>query len=472
MKTASHYPLNPLLIVDDEAVSLKSVALTLNMNGIDHVVEIQDGREVAPYLSQHPADLVLLDLNMPFISGEEILAMVQEQYPEIPVIVVTAQDEVDSAVRCMTKGAFDYMVKPVARERLVSGVRRALELKELQDQARLLNMRMHSGELQCPEAFSAIITKNQTMHSIFQYMESIAPSRQPVLVSGETGVGKELIVKAMHALSAPNGPLISVNVAGLDDNAFSDTLFGHLKGAFTGAIDKRQGLVEKATKGTLHLDEIGDLNLESQVKLLRLLQEQEYYPLGSDSARIAETRVIVSTNRDLFKLQESGQFRKDLYYRLSTHHIHIPPLRQRPDDIPLLLQHFIREAAQSIGKPPPTSSESLVATLSTYTFPGNVRELWTLVHDALSKNESGRLSLKDFNLKVKAPVSEERANVSPAALWRSNYTEGRLPTIEEATRQLIKEALRRCDNNQSEAARLLDISRQRLARNLKADDSI
>ncbi len=466
MSSRSLFPANPVLIVDDEMESLRSFSLTLRMNGIGNIEKCQDSREVLHLLSEHPYDAILLDLTMPFVSGEEILSVVAERFPEIPVIVVTAMDEVDTAVRCMKKDALDYMVKPVETSRLVSGVRRALELKELRDQARRLKDHMLSGELQNSDVFLHMITRDKAMLAIFQYVESIGPSREAVLVTGETGVGKELMVKAVHSLSAPDGPLVSVNVAGLDDNVFSDTLFGHVRGAFTGAEKPRQGLVEKAGGGTLHLDEIGDLSIESQIKLLRLLQEREYFPLGSDSARKANTRVVATTNRDLSKLKDAGDFRQDLFYRLSTHHIHIPPLRRRPDDIPLLLDHFIEEAALSLGRECPTYPEELVSALLRYPFPGNVRELKTLIHDAVARNKGVKLSLKDFGDRVKIAVQKDPI-VAADENWEMENPAGRLPTLQEATEHLIKKALERCNNNQSAAARILGISRQRLARQIR-----
>ncbi len=470
MTARLRFPDHPILIVDDEAESLRSSAVTLRMGGFSNILECIDSREVVDLLSHQPFDAILLDLSMPFVSGEEILSIASEQFPEIPVIVVTAVDEVDTAVRCMQKGAFDYMVKPVERSRLVSGVRRAIEAKELRDHARRLKDHLFSGELKTPEAFSAIITRHQAMFAIFQYLESIAPGREPVLVSGETGVGKELIVKAFHNLCGVKIPLVSVNVAGLDDNVFSDTLFGHVKGAFTGAQKPREGLVEKASGGILHLDEIGDLSDASQIKLLRLLQEGEYFPLGSDTVRKSDARMVATTNQDISTVLASQRFRKDLYYRFSVHHIHLPPLRQRREDIPLLLKHFVEEAARSLAREPLSWTENIAALLNRYDFPGNVRELRAMIYDAVGRNKTGRLTARDFAGRIdKAAVlpSTVPSQTPFDASWLTDGEKYPLPTIEDAINQLIQAALARCQNNQSRAAELLGTTRQRLARHIK-----
>lgn len=468
----SLYPANPVLIVDDESRSIRSIGMSLRMAGITHIRSCEDSRQVIGLLASEAFDVLLLDLTMPFVSGEEILSHVSGAFPDLPVIIITAMDEVETAVRCMQKGAFGYLVKPVETSRLVSDVRRAVEVRELKDQARRLKSHLLSGKLENPEAFSAMVTRNKAMQSIFQYIESISASRQPILVTGETGVGKELVVKAVHALAAPGTPLVSVNVAGLDDNVFSDTLFGHVKGAFTGAEDRRKGLVEKAAGGILHLDEIGDLRHESQIKLLRLLQEGDYFPLGSDLPKRADIRVIATTNQDISGFENSEKFRKDLYYRLMVHHIQIPPLRDRSDDIPLLLARFIEDAAQSLDKSPPDVSMELTKALCRYRFPGNIRELKTMIHDAVSRNRSGRLDPADFTIRLSGNDTQntipkaDPSNIPVLDHWSSVTGLDRLPTIDEATVYLIKQALKHCDNNQSAAARILGITRQRLARNL------
>ncbi|MFP5213679.1 MAG: sigma-54-dependent transcriptional regulator, partial [Acidobacteriota bacterium] len=394
-----------------------------------------------------------------------LLEMIGEQYPEVDVIVVSGMNQVQAAVRCMQLGAVDYFVK-TEQERLLSGMLRAVRTIELKRENSSIKSRFLSDTLENPEAFSELVTNCKTMRSICQYVESIAGSKQPVLITGESGVGKELIARALHALGTPLGPLVAVNVSGLDDAIFSDTLFGHVRGAFTGASEGRSGMVEQASGGTLFLDEIGDLSPVCQVKLLRLLQEGEYFPVGSDRPKRLNARIVAATNHDLSVKQTSGQFRKDLYYRLCTHHIHVPPLRERSEDIPLLLNHYMEEAAQALGKKKPSYPKELPVLLSTYAFPGNVRELKAMIYDAVSRHGSKMLSMSSFlNAigKAGAPraVVEEHETDNPFSVM------DQLPTLDEAAELLIVEAMHRARGNQTIASRMLGISQPALCKRLK-----
>lgn len=291
------FPALPVLLVDDEAQFLFSASLSLNSEGIDNVIQCQDSRDVMSILSEGDFSVVVLDMLMPHLTGWDLLPMIVRDFPDLPVVIITAVNEVKTAVDCMKEGTFDYLVKPVDKVRLVTTVRRAIEVRELRDENTRLKDYLLSDKLEQPDVFSEIITQNPVMRSIFQYIEAIAENALPVLITGETGVGKELVAKALHRLSGRKGELVTVNVAGLDDRLFADTLFGHKKGAFTGADAARNGLVERASGGTLFLDEIGDLSMESQVKLLRLLQEGKYYPLGEDVPKLTDARIIVATDR-------------------------------------------------------------------------------------------------------------------------------------------------------------------------------
>jgi len=462
------YPERPVMVVDDEPQVLIAFSTELRFGGITNVVTCEDPRKVMPMLAQQETEVLLLDLFMPHINGQELLAQVVGNYPEIPVIIVTAVSEISTAVECIKKGAYDYLAKPMEAGRLVTTVIRAISHREMQREINSLRAHVLSGRLEHLEAFSESITNNSAMFSIFQYVESVARTSQPLLITGETGVGKELIAQTTHYLSGRQGEFVHVNVAGLDDGLFSDTLFGHARGAFTGADRDRGGLVERASGGTLFLDEIGDLNPLSQVKLLHLLHEGEYLPLGQDIQMKTDTRVIVATNSDLLKECEAGRFRRDLFYRLQTHHVHLPPLRERLDDLPILVEHFLEEAATELNKKKPTVPKEIFQFLGSYYFPGNIRELKAMVFDAVSRHIAGVLSLDAFKQNIRptdaTPLGLRELD-SPEKTLFSGIE--KLPTLQESNQQLLKEAVRRSDGNITVAAKILGISRQALSRRLK-----
>ncbi len=459
------YPSFGILLVDDEPAWLRSLSMTLEgPGGLSNLRQCQDGRQVLPLLASGGIGLVLLDLTMPHLSGEELLGRIVAEYPDVAVIVVSGMNQVETAVRCVKKGAFDYFIKTVEEQRLVEGVQRAVRLLELQRENRAMRRRLLYDRLEHPEVFAGIVTADKQLRAVFQYIEAIADSPQPVLITGESGTGKELVAQAIHALSRPGQPLVAVNVAGLDDNVFADTLFGHARGAFTGAETARGGMLEAAGAGIFFLDEIGDLSLASQVKLLRLLQEGEYFPLGADQPRQSRARIVVATHQDLAARQAAGSFRKDLYFRLRTHHLHLPPLRERPEDIPLLLDHFLEMAAQELGKRKPTPPQELAQLLATYNFPGNVRELRAMVYDAVSAHQGRVLSMESFR---RAIGRQETAPPAPAATTNLFAAAERLPSLGEAGNLLVAEAMRRAQGNQTLAARLLGISQPALSKRLK-----
>jgi len=446
--------------------------MSLRSASMNNFIRCHDSRDVMPLLASQEIEVMLLDLRMPHISGEELLPKISADYPEIPVVVITGANDVDTAVKCMQHGAFDYMLKPVEKSRLIGGVKRAVELRELQRENQLLKAHVLSDKLEKPEAFSEIITVSTSMRSIFQYSEAIASSPRPVLITGETGVGKELVAKAVHTLSSRRGDFLPVNVAGLDDHVFADTLFGHIKGAFTGARIVRRGLIERAAGGTLFLDEIGDLSTTSQVKLLRLLQEGEFFPLGSDVAKRSDARIVVATNQDLDAMQSSGQFRKALYYRLCGHQIHIPPLRKRREDLAVLVDHFLEKAARTLDKRKPTPPVELITLLSTYHFPGNIRELESIIFDAVSIHTTGKLSMDLFKTHIAKKHSISPANAADSMPEKDAIVSfsNQLPTLKQIEQLLIDEALKRSNRNQSIAALSLGISRQALNKRLKKAD--
>lgn len=461
------YPVTPILLVDDEEQFLQSGSFSLRSSGINNIMKCQDSREVMNLLSENSFSLIVLDILMPNLTGRELLPEIAGKYPELPVIMLTALNEVATAVECMKNGAFDYLVKPVDKNRLVTTVKRAIEYGEMKDENSRLKEHLLSDELDKPEVFEDIVTRNRAMHSIFQYIEAIAQTTLPVLVTADTGAGKEMIAKAIHKASGRKGEFVPVNIAGLDDNLFSDTLFGHEKGAFTGADSKRVGLIGKAAGGTIFLDEIGDLAVESQVKLLRLLEDRTYHPIGSDSSLPTDARVVVATNANLGNLQAEGKFRSDLFYRLQNHHIHIPPLCERKDDIQLLVDFFLEESAAELNKPSITPPPEIYTLLENYHFPGNVRELRGMVYDAVSRHKGGVLSMGTFRERTSKDSVPQAAAGEGNIPRTSLYFPEQLPTIKEIEQALVDEALKRAKDNQTIAAQMLGLTRSALNKRLR-----
>ena len=458
MNSSDHLP--SIVLVDDEEEILFTSSNLLASSFPNRVVTFSDSRSLLPFLAQRQAAVIVLDLQMPGLTGQELLPQIVYLHPQIPVVIMTGANAVETAIDCMKQGAFDYLLKPVENSRLITTVTRALELHRLRGEVTSLKRSLLGAEQERHPAFAQIITGNRKMEGLFLYLESIAVSQQPALISGETGVGKELFARAIHMVSGRQGAFVALNIAGLDDVMFSYTLFGHWKGAYTGASQLREGIIAKAARGTLFLDEIGDLNPLSQIKLLRLLQENEYFPLGSDMAKRSSARVIVATNRDLPRLITGGEFRNDLYYRLSTHSCHIPPLRERQDDLPLLFDHFLRMAATALEKEPPLYDEEVTRYLAGYSFPGNVRELQAMIHDAVARHSSGVLSPESFRERVghlpqetkPLPILREVAPPHPDSF----------PKLKDAEMNLIRQALVAAGGNQGDAALLLGISRKAL----------
>ncbi len=458
----------PILLIDDEEELLFTTSIMLRTSGFSRVQTEADSRRVMERLAEEEVGLIFLDLYMPHLPGYELLKQITSSHPEIPVIIVTAANEVALAVECMKAGAFDYMVKPVEESQLLACIRRAIEFCSLRSEVNSLREHLLNDRLEHSEVFASIITKSPRMRSVFHYLEAVSVTAQPIFISGETGVGKELAARAIHDLSGRKGPFVAVNIAGLDDMTFSDTLFGHKRGAFTGADRDREGLLAQAADGTLFLDEIGDMNSVSQVKMLRLIQEQEYYPLGSDIPRFSTARVVAATNHDIPCLIAEGAFRRDLFYRLRGHAVQIPPLRERKEDIPLLVTHFLEQAASSLGKRTPTPPKALYAYLAAYDFPGNIRELRSMVFDAVARHIGKMLSMESFleYIGVIGTLVDSRRS---GDLYDFHECLGDLdlvPTIKEAEEALVAHALKRAEGNQSVAAVYLGLSRHALNKRL------
>jgi len=457
-----------IILVDDEQSELDAYSFLLQSMGVKNITAVKDSRKLTPIIEQFHSSILFLDLNMPHKSGKEVLVEVREKYPHIPVIICTANSDIEMAVECLKLGAHDYLLKPINVNTFGSALRNAMEICSLRNEVMTLKGLSFSRTLNAPEHFSKIITKNPVMTGIFQYIESIATSGQPVLILGETGSGKELFARAVHDAGNFDGEFIAVDVSGLDDTLFSDTLFGHKKGAFTGADHNRSGLIEKACGGTIFLDEIGDLNKASQVKLLRLLQEGIYYPLGDDQPQKSKARIVTATNKKLNQLSRlENEFRIDLYYRLSTHLIQVPALRDRKEDIPMLVDYLAAQAAKSMGKKISTIQQNFLNILSALPFPGNVRELKTYIYDAVAQSQSAELSEHFIMDRLNHEDIRENKEKQQKGTISLETVFGHFPSISELTEYAIDQALSDAGNNQSKAAKKLGISKQALSKRLK-----
>ncbi len=389
------------------------------------------------------------------------------KYQNIPVIIATGINTIETAVMCMKNGAYDYMIKPVEINRLITNINHCLEKIELENEIDILSRKIEINNLENPGIFSEIITNNERMFSIFKKIEAIAKNLKPILITGDSGTGKELFARAIHKASVQKGEFVSVNAAGLDDTTFTDTLFGHKKGAYTGAVNDRMGLVKKAEGGTLFLDEIGDLENESQVKLLRLLQEGEYYSLGSDEIQKSNAMIIAATNANLIEKQKKGTFRKDLAFRFS-HTIKVPPLNYRLDDIPFLLEHFLKKSAKTMSKKKPTAPNELEILLKTYHYSGNIREFEHMVEEAVTRHKSKKISLSYFKEYIKEHSIFKNNNFNSAHNPENiiNLSEP-FPTLCDVEKLLIIKALEKSKGNKTIASGILGISNYALSRRLK-----
>lgn len=461
-------PEHSILIVDDDAEFLDGARRALLAHGIGNVTPLQDSSRVLQTLATGAHTVLLLDWVMPDPSGATLLPEIVRNYPSIPVIIMSGVRDLENVVSCIKQGAYDYITKPLDATRLVSLVQNALENSDLIARNRKLTEFLLGEPLSDPENFSDIITCSERMMAIFKVIETLARSRQPVLITGETGVGKELIAKSIHTCSGLKGHMITVNASGMDDTMFADALFGHKKGAYTSATESRNGLIEQAKGGTLFLDEIGDLSIASQIKLLRLLQQNEYYRLGSDVLHKSDARIIAASNGNFKSLLSSGTFRSDLYYRMSVHTLHVPPLRERREDIMPLVEHFVGLTAATLQRTPPELSKELCQGLMSYNFPGNVREMINMVHNAVNRNRTETLVLGDFPGLVSGAGSPReivrRIGNNQFALHGIFHD---FPTIDEVETLLVKNAMDLSAGNRSGAAKMLGLSRPTLQRKLE-----
>jgi DNA-binding NtrC family response regulator len=452
----------PILLVDDEPALLRAVGIELRGAGFERVAALDDSRKVLPLLEERAIGAVVLDLTMPHLSGQELLKRIREVHPEIPVIVMTGKSEVQTAVQCMRDGAIDYLVKPVDHDRLAASVSHALQIRRYQTEMHSLRELALTESATRHDAFSGFATQSKEVLRIFRYLEQVATLEHPVLICGETGTGKELIARAVHRISGRTGPFVPVDLAGCDDDRFSEALFGE-------ATQEVKGSVARAGDGTVFLDEIGNLGGGSQVRLLRLLQDGTFLQLGGDRPLRSRARFIVATSRDLDRDARAGRFRRDLYHKLDAYRVQVPPLRARPADLPLLVTRFVEKAAVESGKTAPRIPRELFVLLGTYSFPGNVRELESMCRDAVARHKGGILALRSFkdriaqNPSAAQPAAESSINASIASAFEQLQ---QLPSHKEVGRALEEEAMRRANNNQGIAADLIGMTRAALNRHL------
>jgi DNA-binding NtrC family response regulator len=448
----------PLLLVDDEPSWLHSLAFTLEYSGgFTNLQTCNDSRELIGMLRCQQYSLILLDLVMPHVAGEDLLVQIGQEAPEVPVIVLSGLNQLETAVRCMKLGAFDYYVKTTEPDRLLAGIQHALKMRTLQQENRALSSRLLQRELSHPEAFAPILTRDPQLEATFRYLEAIADSPAPLLILGEPGTGKRTLAGALHRLACPAAPWRVLEVAGLGAAEFAARLFGDAS---------TPGLLAETCGGMLLLAGVHAMASPAQGVLARLLQQGEYLPPGEASPARLDTRLVCTASGELPQMVGESRFRRDLFYRLSLHQVDLPPLRDRRDDLPLLLEQFVAEACAAAGRRRLALPRHLAPLLATYPFPGNVAELRSLVGAAVGQSPRPRLSLEPFHRylarSLATPLEEPVQTGSPLLL-----VPGRLPTLAEARDLVIQEAMRRANGSQSIAARLLGISQPALSIHLK-----
>jgi two-component system NtrC family response regulator len=432
-----------ILIIDDDTSFRRILEYNLQEEGYD-ILSASSGEEGLAIFEARAPNLVITDMKMSGISGIDVLSAVKKQSPDTLVIIITAFGAVDKAVEAMKLGAYDYITKPVNRDELKLVVRKALELTCLSQENKDLRKRIENRE-----EFKQMVGASDAMAEVFSLVNKVADTEATILITGESGTGKELVARAIHEQSSRRGSrFIAINCAAIPRDLLESELFGHIKGAFTGAIKDQQGKFQQADGGTIFLDEVCDLPLEMQPKLLRVLQEKEVEPVGAARVQKIDVRVVAATNLDIDELVTAGRFREDLYYRLSVIPIHLPPLRQRPEDIPLLLRHF----AARVGCPHVVFAKETLKALSAYPWPGNVRELENLVTRMMILREGDTIGIEDLPKKILTRQKHE-GQMAVVNLPPEGYS------LEQLEREVVVEALERNNWNKSAAAAFLKIPR-------------
>ena len=436
----------PVLVVDDDEGLLLSIKATLVSSGLPEPALISDSRKVLDHVREHPFRLILLDLMMPHLNGLEVLEKIKAEFPNTECVIVSASDEVATAVQAMSLGASDYLVKPLNSEKLVALVHRTLEKYNLQDELARFGRKKVFSELRNPEAFSDLVTEDESMALVFHQVEAVAGTDYSVVINGESGTGKEMLARVIHTLSnRSKAPFYAVNMASVSKTIFEDEFFGHAKGAYTDAATERRGFFEAADGGTLFLDEITELDPSLQAKLLRVIEEREFYRLGSTEIRNVDVRIIAATNREINEEIIKGRFRADLFYRINMYNIKIPPLRERRDDILPLASHFLKLHANANQKKIQGLSPELAERLLLASIPGNVRELENMIAAAVLLEKGKTLSLASARNLLPYTGPERRKHIE-------------LLTLDQLEKRHIKRVLEVTGGNRPKAAKILGVN--------------
>src|SRR5213080_4791864 len=458
MKTENHH----VLIIDDERPVLMTLEALLKRHGyqVETAPTATQGLKV---LKSKSPTLVLLDLKLPDADGLEMLERIKSELPKVQVIILTAHDSLHNAIESIKRGAYHFISKPYAPEELLSLVEKALEKQFLLRETEELRVKTEQLEkrLEIAEARPTPIFKSKPMQEIEELIDAMAPSDANVLIVGESGVGKEVIANTIHARSRRAGqPVVKLNCAAFPQTMIEGELFGYMKGAFTGAMHDFPGMIAAANGGTLFLDEISDMPADLQTRFLRVLQEREYRALGSTQTMKSDFRVITATNRPIAQALAENRLRSDLYYRLNTFQIEVPPLRKRKEDIPPLIAQFVKQFSQQLGKPEPDISPDAFQKLLDYSWPGNVRELQNAIEYAMVLTRQGMIDVKELPTEIQLPPALQQAELG--ALPRSG-----VQTLDDVERNAILQALAECRGNKKKAAELLGIQRPTLYNKMK-----
>ncbi|MBW2435567.1 MAG: sigma-54-dependent Fis family transcriptional regulator [Deltaproteobacteria bacterium] len=437
---------SPVLVVDDDEGLLLSIKATLVSSGLPEPALVSDSQRVMDLVREYDFQLILLDLMMPQLTGMEVLRIIKAEDPDIDCVIVSAIDDVASAVQAMSLGASDYLVKPLNSDKLIALVNRTLEKVNVQNDLAQFGSKKVFSNLKNPAAFANIIAEDEAMALVFHQVEAVAGTDYSVVIHGESGTGKEMLARVIHKLSnRADAPFYAVNMASFSKTIFEDEFFGHAKGAYTDAGNEKMGFFEAANSGTLFLDEITELDPSLQGKLLRVIEERELYRLGSTEIRNVDVRIIAATNKDINEEILKGKFRADLYYRINMYNINVPPLRDRKKDILPIARHFLKTHALANDKDIRSLSPDLEQRLMQYSFPGNVRELENIIAAAVLLEKSNILTMAATLNLLPYEGPERRKTVE-------------LLTLEELEKRHIEKVLRITGGNRPKAAKILGVN--------------